>query len=438
MQSITRKLQPSMQETVNDISSHLGWVFGWVLLASLLLHGFVGVAGTLRRFQFAREQRSLTRERLALEIKTAQARCRQAEQEKLHWNGFRKFQVARKEAQCDNVFSFYLTPHDRKPLPSFKPGQYLTFQLDVPGQDRPLIRCYSLSDSPARADYYRVTIKKILPAEPGGRPGLASSYFADHVKEGDILNVKAPSGHFYLDLERGRPVVLVGAGVGITPVLSMLKAIVDANSRSEAHFFFGVRNGQEHIHKSELQKIAAEHENVRLHVCYSRPSPRDQEGVDYRFAERVSVDLFKRVLPSGNYDFFLCGPAAMMESIVDGLKQWGVPDQSIFYEAFGPATVKKVAPPLAPADAAAPMLQVTFSRSNKVCAWNPAAASLLELAEANGVRVDSGCRAGNCGSCLVAVKSGAVEYVSPPGSAAEEGSCLTCIAKPKGSLVLDA
>jgi uncharacterized protein len=405
----------------------------------LLLQGVLGVYGSARRVWFAREERELKREKLKFEIRAALEKCREVEQLKHHWNGYRKFQVAKKQLECENVYSFYLAPHDRKPLPPFKPGQYLTFQLNIPGHDRPLIRCYSLSDSPNRSDYYRVTIKKIVPPpeEPNGRPGVASSFFADHVREGDILSVKAPSGHFFLDLTKERPVVLVGAGVGITPVLSMLNAIIESGARRETHFFFGVRNGRDHIQKEHLMRVAEGHENVHIHICYSRPAGHDRSGVDYHFAERVSVDLFKRILPSNNYDFFLCGPGAMMEGVVEQLKDWNVPEEQIFYEAFGPATVKKVA--AAPVvETVGDVLQVTFSRSNKVCEWKPSLGSLLELAESHGVRVDSGCRAGNCGSCLLAVKSGSVEYISPPGAPAEGGSCLACIAKPKTSLVLDA
>src|SRR5690606_27530064 len=131
--------------------------------------------------------------------------------------------------------------------------------------------------------------------------------------------------------------------VGITPMLCMLNAIVQSGSQREVWFFFGARNRAEHIQKEYLEKIASERENVRLHVCYSRPGPEDVQGKDYQHAERVSAELFKRVLPSSNYDYFICGPGAMMKSITDGLKEWGVPDKNVFFEAFGPATVKKAA-----------------------------------------------------------------------------------------------
>jgi hypothetical protein len=146
--------------------------------------------------------------------------------------------------------------------------------------------------------------------------------------------------------------------------------------------------GGEHIQKEYLEKIARERDNVRLHVCYSRPGAEDVQGKDYHHAERVSVEVFKRVLPSNNYDFFICGPGAMMKSITDGLKEWGVPDKNVLFEAFGPATVKKAAAP-APVNASAAPIKVTFSKSGKVVQWNAEASSLLDFAEANGVQIEA-------------------------------------------------
>ena len=131
----------------------------------------------------------------------------------------------------------------------------------------------------------------------------------------DALDVRAPAGNFFLDTTLERPVVLISGGVGITPMLSMLTCLTENRSRREIWFFFGARNGTEHIEKDRLNAIAKEFENVRLHVCYSKPRPEDKLGEDYQHAERVSVDLIKRLLPSSNYDFFICGPGPMMTAI---------------------------------------------------------------------------------------------------------------------------
>ena len=375
------------------------------------------------------------------QLQETKLRCREAEQAQIGWNGIRKFTVVKKICECDDVYAFYLKPHDGRPLPAFKPGQYLTFQLDLPGRDKPLVRCYSLSDCPHQKDYYRVTIKKekAPPDKPDVPPGAGSSYFADVVKEGDILNVKAPTGHFFLDMTKSNPVVLIAGGVGITPMLCMANAIAASGSKREAWFFFGVRNRREHIHKAELEKLAAENENIHLHVCYSKPGEKDVKGRDYHHEGRVSIELLKELLPSNNFEYYLCGSGAFMKSLTDGLEAWGVPDKDVYFEAFGPATVKKkTAAPTAEETTHLAKINVTFARSSKTVRWEPSAENLLEFAQSQGVKIDSGCCAGSCGSCVVAIKSGEVDYLKKPDAEPEAGTCLTCVCRPKNDLVLDA
>ena len=438
----------------------------------------------------------------------AQERDARRTESDLSWTGYRKFEVRRRviEDPATQLCSFYLEPHDRRPLPPFKPGQFLTFQLDIDvmpllcgkcgtfiqteaqfctncgwqvpagaqskGPSKPTVRCYSLSDW-HQPDHYRVTIKGI-PA-PSARkdvpPGLASNFFHNSVQEGDIVSVMAPSGKFFLDLSTDRPVVLIGGGVGITPVLTMLNAITATGSPRETWLFYGVRNGAEHIQKDHLEHLAREHPNVQLQVCYSNPrhgtsgrkpdrlavtvvekvgarpqasgppatDGADVQGRDYQHGERVSVDLLKRLLPSNNYEFYICGPPPMMTALVEGLEAWGVPSADVRYEAFGPATVKRStqATKVLTMHLAA-QTTVTFSKSGKTCVWGKDVESLLELAEQNDVLMDAGCRVGNCNTCLTAIKQGEVAYLRDPDSTPENGSCLTCISIPKGNLVLDA
>ena len=160
-------------------------------------------------------------------------------------------------------------------------------------------------------------------------------------------------------------------------------------------------------------------------------------GEDYHHAARVSVELLKSLLPSSNYSYYTCGPATMMDQITQDLRDWGVPKDHIHYEAFGPATVKSVSKAI-PEAATGSELEVAFSRSGKTLVWDGTHPSLFEFAEANGVMIDSGCRAGNCGTCLTAIRSGKIEYLSEPGAPIEEGSCLACIAVPQSKLNLDA
>ena len=297
-----------------------------------------------RRTAWARRSHEMSQERLRAEIDLIADRRRiEREKSDLSWNGFRKFEISDRVEEAAGTCSFYLSPHDRKSLPPFEPGQFLTFDLHPPGETKSVVRCYSLSDSPNHPDYYRVTIKRVPPprGQPELPPGLSSNYFHDQVNVGDIVDIKAPSGHFYLDMSTHNPIVLVGGGVGLTPVLSMLNAVVESGSQRETHFFYGVVNGADHAFKGHLQEIAQENENVHLHVCYSNPADGDVEGEDYDHGERVSVDLFKRELESNNYDFYICGPPPMMASLVSGLEEWGVPEGNINFEAFGPASIKK-------------------------------------------------------------------------------------------------
>lgn len=359
------------------------------------------------------------------------------------WNGYRKFTVSKKVEECGNTYSFYLTPHNGRPLPPFKPGQYLTFELHPPNAAKPLVRCYSLSDGSLADDHYRITIKRALPPEtdPDAPPGLVSSYFSDLVKEGDILDVKAPSGRFFLDLDEDRPVVLISGGIGITPMLAMARELAHRKDPREVYFFFGCRNSADHMFRDEMLELQKANPHMRLHICYSRPLEGDVQGEDYNHHGRVTNDLLKEILPSSNYEYYLCGPGPFMETLVNGLYDWGVPKKDVKFEAFGPATVrtgpKEPATRAAAGDQAA--IQVEFARSEKTLAWDPEMENLLEFAERNGITtIEGGCRAGSCGSCLVAIKQGEVEYVVEPGNAPEEGSCLSCICRPKGKLVIDA
>ncbi len=390
-----------------------------------------------------RRSHEMSRQRLRAEIDLIADRRRiEREKSDLSWNGYRKFEISDKVMEAACTWSFYLKPHDRKPLPPFEPGQFLTFNLNIPDEPKPVVRCYSLSDSPNHPDYYRVTIKRVPPPpdQSGLPPGLSSSYFLDQVDVGDIVDVKAPSGHFSLGMDSHKSIVLIGGGVGLTPVLSMLNAVVESGSQRETHLFYGVTHGKDHAFKDQMKKVAQENENVHLHVCYSNPAADDVKGEDYHHGELVSVDLFKRLLDSNNYEFYICGPPPMMNSLVEGLETWGVPEECVHFEAFGPASVKKTSD--GAAEEAAPggkTISVKFARSNKTVSWDAGQGSILEFAEANDiVNISDGCRAGNCGSCVTAIKEGEVEYLNPPGSPTEDGSCHTCISVPKTDIVIDA
>lgn len=351
------------------------------------------------------------------------------------WDGYRKFTIAKKEYEKKSgICSFYLKPHDGKSIPAFEPGQYLYFKLNIPTEKKPVLRCYSLSDSPFVTDYYRVSIKKALPPRDNieAPSGLSSSYFHDHLQEGDIVDVRAPSGKFYIDMLSHKPVVLIGGGVGITPVLSMLNALCDVNSQREIWFFLGIRNSDEHIMESHFKGIKEKFDNIRIHICYSSPTEQDKKDKKYDHVSRVDLDLLKQVLPSNNYAFYFCGPPPMMKSLENGLQAWGVPKTSVNFELFaGPS--KKATKTFAE------KIAINFSRSKKILDWD-GAESLLDLAEDNDINIDNVCKRGMCGACRVSIKSGSVFYDEDPEylSDLEAGMCLPCVARTKEKLELDA
>ena len=221
------------------------------------------------------------------------------------WSGYRAFRVERRvvEDRSESICSFYLVPEDGQPLPGFKPGQFLTFRLDLPtpdGDSEQIVRCYSLSDAPA-PDHYRVSIKRV-PA-PAGSPhpaGRSSNHFHDHVGVGDLLQVRAPSGHFHIDRGDG-PVVLIAGGIGITPMLSMLNWILAQQPGREVWLFYGVRNGREAMMLRHLRELAAGHPNFQLRSCFSDPLPEDRPGEDFNHRGRVDVALFRQILPLKPY-----------------------------------------------------------------------------------------------------------------------------------------
>ncbi len=360
------------------------------------------------------------------------------------WSGFRPFKVARKvfEDGERSVCSFYLEPEDAAPLPVFLPGQFLTFRLDLPtasGGTAPLIRCYSLSDAPG-GDCYRVSIKRVpAPADSAMPPGRSSHYFHDRVAVGSRLQVRPPSGHFYL--ARGEaPVVLIAGGIGITPLLSMLNWCLAEQPEREIWLLYGVRNGRELIMKSRLEAMTASLPHFHLHLCFSQPLPEDEAGRDYQHRGRMDVALLRQELALKPYEFYLCGPGPLLESLVPGLEDWGVPASRIHFEAFGPSSIKRKEGPEASSvqDAATALPMVNFARSGKQLPWRPGAGNLLAFAEENGIAVPSGCRAGGCGTCQTRIASGEVAYGQAPDFDPEPGSCLLCVAAPKSSVTLEA
>lgn len=363
------------------------------------------------------------------------------------WSGWRDFRVARRDfedaalSQC----SFYLQPIDGAPLPAFKPGQYLTFSLTVPdgmsgSAERELTRCYSLSDRPDSARY-RITVKRALP--PTGRPslpaGVCSSHFHERVHEGDVLRVKAPAGRFFIDPDATVPAVFIAGGIGITPMLSMLRWCMAEQPERSLRLYYGVRNGADHAFKPMLAELAATHPAFKLHVVYSSPEPGDTLGRDHQHTGIIDIALLRNSLPHGRHQFYVCGPPPMMQSLVPALREWGVDEPDIHFEAFGPATVQPATLACkAPLAATPTAIEIRFDRSGRTLAWDGQDANLLDFAERHGVAVDSGCRTGSCGACETKLVCGSVSYAETPDYVIANGHCLLCVGKPQSALVVEA
>jgi hypothetical protein len=329
------------------------------------------------------------------------------------------------------------------------PGQFLTFQLDIPaplGGTQSVIRCYSLSDGP-QSNRYRISVKRAPSPVGSTHPaGASSNYFHDHVEVGSQLKVRAPAGHFHID-RSDAPVVLIGGGIGITPMLSMLNWCLTEQPGREVWLFYGVRNRSELVMHTHLGDVAARYPNFHLHLCLSDPQVDELAGLQsasvHCHHNRVDVALLRRLLPLKPYHYYICGPTPMLQSLVPALEDWGVPDARIHFETFGPASIpRKNAAPAARAtiqgDDAGAAVAVTFARSGKQETWKPGMGSLLDFAEARGISVSSGCRAGGCGSCQTPIRSGEVAYTQAPDFDPEPGSCLLCVCTPKTAVTLEA
>ncbi|MEA3277510.1 MAG: MOSC domain-containing protein [Pseudomonadota bacterium] len=359
--------------------------------------------------------------------------------------GLDTFLVDRKVPESETVTSFYLVPDAKRSLPRFLPGQFLTFALDIPGADEPVIRTYSLSDSP-NPDYYRVSIKR--ETAPENRkdvpPGLASSFFHDCVDVGARIRAAPPRGKFTLDLDSDRTVVLLSGGIGLTPMVSMLNAVVDGGSKRSVWFIHGTRSGAEHALGEAVRALADAHDNVHVHVRYSRPRPIDIKGRDYDSEGRVDIALLKELLAFDDYEFYLCGPPPFMKSLYCGLTATGVLESRVHYEFFGPsAPLIEEAKPAGQAHERSVDEEligdtpVDFARSGLTATWDPDCASILELAEHKGLSPPFSCRSGICQTCMCRVIEGEVEYFEEPLVKPDEGQALICVSRPRTKLVLD-
>ncbi|MBN3905601.1 MAG: 2Fe-2S iron-sulfur cluster binding domain-containing protein [Nostoc sp. NMS1] len=352
------------------------------------------------------------------------------------WQDWRNFVIVRKVKESEEITSFYLQPEDKGEIPNFQPGQFLTIKLDIPGQDKPVIRTYSLSDYPEKCEYYRLSIKR-EPA-PNGldvMPGIASNFMHDRVQKGSVILAKPPNGKFVLDVRKSIPIVLISNGVGITLMISMAKASSLLNPTRPIWFVHGARDGKFHAFRDEVREIARQNHNLNMHFCYSRPTPEDRGK--YHSVGYIDAALIQELVRQ-EAEYFLCGSPSFMQSIMQGLKESGVPDSRVFFESFGRPMKSQSDKQTAGATGDKRFAEIVFAKSGKTLTWQPSDGTILEFAEANDINPPFSCRVGVCGTCMCKIREGIVAYQEQPTATTDKGSVLICISQPgTAKLVLD-
>ena len=350
------------------------------------------------------------------------------------WPGFRPMRVANIRKESDSVTSFVLAPIDGQLLPPCQPGQFVVLRLHVDPNQPPVLRSYSLSDLPA-ADHFRISVKNEL-------NGIGSSFLCNRTGEGDVLDVSAPRGTFTLNPSQ-TPVVLLSAGVGATPVMSMLHALAAEKSQREIWWIYGARNRVDHPFAEESRALLKQLSRARAYIVYSRPVATDQIGADFDAPGHIDTALLEKIGISPGSDFYLCGPPSFLQSMRGGLGNWGVLAANMHTEIFGsleaitPGMAQVVHTPHRPQGSPGSGPPVSFARSGITAAWDPKFASLLELAEACDVPVRWSCRAGVCHTCMTGLIAGSINYNPEPLERPAPGNVLICCSQPNADVTLD-
>jgi ferredoxin-NADP reductase len=302
-----------------------------------------------------------------------------------------------------------------------KPGQFLTFQWTIDGQR--VIRSYTISSSPFHEDYVEITPKRM-------ENGCASVFLNERAKPGLIVEASGPYGQFYFDEKLHKNIVLIAAGSGITPMLSMLRYIDDLKLTTPVTLLYCVRTRADVIFQNELERLKNALPNFKHEVCLSRPDPAWKGHSGRLTAEFIS----QHVIDPDSPTFFLCGPKGFMENARQILSTLGVNQERILQESFGESKISDgPCPP-----GARPVETVVFLHSEKICQGS-SGSTLLDLAERNGVQIPYGCRQGQCGTCATRVLSGSVQMDVEIGLTSEQknaGYVLPCVSQAKGTVVL--
>jgi ferredoxin-NADP reductase/MOSC domain-containing protein YiiM/ferredoxin len=352
------------------------------------------------------------------------------------WPGFAPLTVTAIQRESTTITSFTLRPADgTAPPAASSPGQYLTLRLRPAATGPAVVRSYSLS-SVAGADGYRISVKREA-------KGVGSAFLDEHVRVGDVIEAAAPRGRFILR-HGDRPVVLLSAGVGATPVLAMLHALAATRSAREVWWLQGARDGAEHAFGPEVDHLLDALPHAHRIVSYSRPEPGVAPGTSFDQVGRVSIETITGAGIPVDADYYLCGPDSFMQSLSAALVARGTLPEHVSMEVFGakavtfaPGLEGRGAAPHQPRGAVGTGPPVTFSASNLVVPWDPSYGNLLEFAEACEVPVSFGCRIGVCHSCESGLLAGAVAYTTEPLERPDSEHVLVCCAQPAGEITLE-
>ena len=349
------------------------------------------------------------------------------------WPGFRKLRVTRVSRESDNVVSFYLAADDGAALPAFRAGQYLTLKVGGAGQPAP-VRNYSLS-SEADTGTYRISVKQ----EPHG---VASGYLDQEVGPGAVFDVAAPRGNFILDDGTG-PVLLVSAGIGVTPVLSILYQLVAQHSQRDVWWLHGARGPREHPFAAEARTLLAALPHTHELIYYSAATAAERSQA-HAAPGRLTKEAVAGLGIPGAASAYVCGPAAFMADMRDALTAIGLDQAAIHTELFGarsainPGITGQVAkPPHQPPGPPGSGPQITFSRSGITVPFGDSWGNVLDLADACDVPTRWSCRTGVCHTCVTPLLSGTTAYAPDPLEPPPGDQVLICCARPTTDIVLD-
>lgn len=341
---------------------------------------------------------------------------------------WRPFRIERIEDESEAIRSFHLSPDDGEGVAPWQPGQHLSVRVQPDPAEPALMRSYTLSSAPADGRY-RISVK---------RDGEVSRYLHERLQVGHRIEVRSPAGQFVFDASERRPAVLLSAGVGITPMIAMLRQLVFEGRRSRrfrrAIFIHGARSAADFAFRQEVEALkAAAQGAITVLRSVRQPDASLKPGLDFQHSGRIDIALLREVLGFDDYDFYLCGPPGFMQGLYDQLRDLRIPDDRIHAEAFGPSSLRRRSEaagtaPLQPP--ASEPVRVLFSTSAKEARWSPDGPSLLELAEQRGLSPAYSCRVGNCGRCATRIVEGAVTYATPPGAAHAADEALVCCALP--------